>query len=469
MLTLAGALLLMTTNTYAVIPTFTAYTDKSPGNQAYGGNLGNDFTVNTPIVVTALCAFNSTGNAFAAGTTINVGIFSITTTMQVGSSATFTNGSPGTSVSTYDRCMTLGTPIFLPAGNYSIVANGFNSNDLNGNSNIGGFAGATTDTGGGLITFSTNGRYDASATLDLPTITGAFTFQAGNFQFQQALPPLVTKTFGPTTSPKVLQVGGTTSVSITLTAQNTPLSGLAFTDTLPVGMDVANPTGLTGNCGGVAFAGSGKITLTGGSLGALGSCTISANVTSTTLGTYLNSTGAVTNDQGLTGTAGTDTLDVVAPPTITKSFSDSEIQLLYIGTWLNFTITNPTSNPIPATGIAFTDTLPSGLIVANDTAAPVKGTCDAGTITAVPGTGTISLSGATLAAGASCTFSVAVLANPNAPSPSLGRQNNTTGPIQAFPIPNLTPVVFGVTGGTAWASVDVWDLFLQLMFRGDKG
>src|SRR5260370_26032606 len=61
-------------------------------------------------------------------------------------------------------------------------------------------------------------------------------------------------------------------------------------------------------------------------------------------------------------------------------------------------------------GVAFSDALPAGLVVA---ATPnLTGSCGSGTITAVAGSGTISLAGGTLTAspgaGSSCTFSVSV-------------------------------------------------------------
>ncbi len=53
------------------------------------------------------------------------------------------------------------------------------------------------------------------------------------------------------------------------------------------------------------------------------------------------------------------------------------------------------------------NTLPSGLVV--NTPNELSGTCDGGIITAVAGSSTISLSGATLPVSGSCTFSVKVL------------------------------------------------------------
>jgi hypothetical protein len=478
-LTLAVAFLFLTTNSYAVIPTHTAYLNLAiGGNQAFTGNLGLNFTVNSPgIVVTALGAFNSTRMTWAAGTEITVGIFNSAGTVPI-VSAVFDATTPGTLVGSpaTDRFLTI-TPTFLPPGNYIVVAQGFNATDMNGNQTIAPNPSSSEDNSG-LITFTAPAAYDSNTTLDNPTPSGCSAcdmatneFEAGTFQFQQAMPPTITKSFSPTTSPKVLQAGLIAGLTFSLTSPNTPLTGLTFTDTLPSGLALNDST-VTGTCDGgtiTANTMNNTITLTGASLAAGASCTFSVDVTSQFPGAYQNTTGSVTDDQMLTGMAGTDTLNVMGSLTFSKKFSDSEIQLLGIGTWLNFIITNPTTNPITATGIAFTDTFPAGLIVANDTGITVKGSCGGGTITANPGSNTITMTGALLAVGATCKFSVAVFADPNSPSPSLGTLTNTSSSIFAFPIPMSMPVTYALVSGNAYASVDVNFLEFLWFFLAGKG
>src|SRR5262249_10496821 len=68
-------------------------------------------------------------------------------------------------------------------------------------------------------------------------------------------------------------------------------------------------------------------------------------------------------------------------------------------------------------GVAFIDALTAGLVVATPNG--LSGTCGSGTITAVAGSDSVSLSGGTLAVNGSCTFSVNVTAT------SAGVKNNT--------------------------------------------
>src|SRR5579859_3035322 len=84
------------------------------------------------------------------------------------------------------------------------------------------------------------------------------------------------------------------------------------------------------------------------------------------------------------------------PPTISKVFLPDTVtqngQVL-----LSFTISNPNSDPNPnvtLTGIQFTDSLPAGLIVAPPN--QLNGNNCGGTLTATPGSSSISLSGGTI-------------------------------------------------------------------------
>ena len=131
---------------------------------------------------------------------------------------------------------------------------------------------------------------------------------------------------------------------------------------------------------------------------------------------------------GTSGTSGANTGDgqvvitytIVEPPTVVKFFGAASIPL---GgqTSLSFTITNPNAST-SLTGVGFTDSLPSGLVVATPSNG-LSGSCGGGTIMAVPDSGSVNLSGATLAASGSCTFSMNVMAVASGP------QLNITSPV----------------------------------------
>lgn len=126
----------------------------------------------------------------------------------------------------------------------------------------------------------------------------------------------------------------------------------------------------------------------------------------------------------------------VLPPTISKSFGAMSIPLNG-STSLSFTISNP-NGATALSGIGFTDLLPTGLVVSTPNG--LSGSCGGGTITASAGSGAVSLTGASLAGSAACTF------NTNVTGTVAGTKNNVTGPVSS---------VAGGSGGTASASVTV--------------
>ncbi|MCB0115628.1 MAG: DUF11 domain-containing protein, partial [Caldilineaceae bacterium] len=99
-----------------------------------------------------------------------------------------------------------------------------------------------------------------------------------------------------------------------------------------------------------------------------------------------------------------------------QSFSPNSIAVGAVSTVV-FTISNNGSQP--ASDLAFTDNLPAGVTVA--AAAGASTTCDGATLSAVAGASTVTLSGARLGSGQSCTVSVNVTAS------NAGSFVNTTG------------------------------------------
>ena len=274
-----------------------------------------------------------------------------------------------------------------------------------------------------------------------PSNTATLTVNAAS----QVQPPTIAKAFGTGTIP----VNGTTSLTFSFTNPNasTDLLNVSFSDPLPSGLVVATPNGLTGTCAAAISAtpGSSTISMDSLDLPANSNCSFSVNVAGTIGGTKVNTTSAVTAiyDSGngtsfptVTGGTASATIFVVLPPAISKAFSPTLIAPNGVST-LSFTITNPAANPVAATGVAFTDTLPANVVVA--TPASATNTCG-GTLTAVAGSNSITLTGGTIAVSSSCTASV------NVTSAVPGLYTNTTGPVSSDN---------GGTGNTASATLAV--------------
>jgi uncharacterized repeat protein (TIGR01451 family) len=306
-----------------------------------------------------------------------------------------------------------------------------------------------------------------------------------------AQPPTISKTFLPSTTVQ----NATSLLSFTITnpncnpadpsltcglaAGNNPmtLTGISFTDSLPAGLVVASPNGLSNNCDGIVTAvpGSSAITLTAGDLGppvgliaqrrtgvfrrtlvpsASGTCSLSVKVQATTQGTLNNTTGAISaNESGTGGVSNTASLTVTPPPsapTLSKAFGTATISV-NTPTTLTFSMSNPNAGT-PLSNIAFTDVLPSGMVVANPNGLP-NGCADpnatvTGQVSAVPGSNTISLTSLSLNSATSCSFSINVIGT------SAGTKNNTTSAITAT-FDDGTGTSVPVTGFTASATTTV--------------
>jgi YVTN family beta-propeller protein len=248
-------------------------------------------------------------------------------------------------------------------------------------------------------------------------------------------PPTITKAFGAASIP----LNGSTSLTLTISNPNstTALSGIAFSDSFPAGLIVSASPALNSSCGGTvsAAAGSGTVSLSGGTLAANASCTVLLNVTGTAAGAKNNSV-QVTSTEGGPGNTSNATVTVVAPPVIIKTFGATNIPLNG-STSLTFAIQNNNAGTT-LTGVMFSDTLPAGLVVSTPNG--LTGSCGGGTITGTPASGSVSLTGASIAAGASCTFAV------NVTGTTGGVKNNTTGNVIS---------TNGGPGGTASASITV--------------
>jgi len=254
------------------------------------------------------------------------------------------------------------------------------------------------------VTGTTGGTQDN--TTGNVTSTEGGTGGTASSSINVVAPPSIAKAFGATH----IAINGTTSLSFTISnpaANTVSLTGVGFTDTLPVGLIISTPNSLAGSCGGgviVATAGTGTISLAGATLASDSSCTFSVNITGSASANYTNTTSAVSSTNGGAGNTGSANLVVADPPTITVTFNPTSIALNGTTTF-TITITNPAGNTMALTGVGFNNP-PAGLQVGQPN--NLVNTCG-GTATAVPGSSTLTLSAGTVAVASSCSFSVTLV------------------------------------------------------------
>jgi uncharacterized repeat protein (TIGR01451 family) len=238
-------------------------------------------------------------------------------------------------------------------------------------------------------------------------------------------------TLGKSFSPATINAGGVSTLTITLSNPNATVASLTaqLIDTLPSGLVVV-PGSTSSTCIEPFIASSAGFTaawfvvdtravgLTGGSIPANGSCTVTAQVTASVGGSYFNSlpAGALQTSNGNNAAPAVATLTVNTPavviaPTLGKAFSPATISAGGVST-LTITLSNPSATVASLTA-QLIDTLPSGLVVAGST----RSTCiepgqSAGFSAAwfINDTGAVGLTGGSIPANGFCTVTAQVTA-----------------------------------------------------------
>ncbi|NND98774.1 MAG: hypothetical protein HKN47_15750, partial [Pirellulaceae bacterium] len=179
-----------------------------------------------------------------------------------------------------------------------------------------------------LVPGDTNDSYEIFVTavnqLQSEVVLGA-PLMFGNAVAEVPTAPGFDKVF----APNPIVVGGTSTLTFTIdnSANSVAASGLAFTDTLPVGVgdigggvfvpvleiEIASPSNAATTCGGTVTAveGSSDITFSGGTVAAASTCRVTVDVTSNVVGngSHVNTSGDLTSSLGNSGNA-SDTLFV---------------------------------------------------------------------------------------------------------------------------------------------------------------
>ncbi|HXO37087.1 MAG TPA: hypothetical protein VN872_00535 [Candidatus Acidoferrum sp.] len=172
-------------------------------------------------------------------------------------------------------------------------------------------------------------------------------------------PPTIVKSFS------TASVGLNSSVTLTFTISNpnaaTDLTGISFNDNIPAGLIIANPDSMTGSCDpGVITPSVSNINLVGATILAGSSCTFSIDVLAVAVGTQVNTTDAVTSNEGGTGGTATASVAVITPDlTITKTHIGNFVRPQ---TGATYTITVSNTGSVDTTSlITMNDNLPAGL------------------------------------------------------------------------------------------------------------
>lgn len=243
-------------------------------------------------------------------------------------------------------------------------------------------------------------------------------------------PPSLAKAFSPST----IAAGATSTLTFTLSNPNasSSLTGVKFSDVLPDGMVVAATPAASTTCGGSPTwspaAGSSTLNfgqITGATLAASSSCTVSVSVTVASDGIYNNISNPVSavesGTNNTTSGSASASLTAVAPPSISKIFGTDPIPSGGTSTLL-FSIVNPNSN-YALTGVAFADALPAGMTIAALPEATTS-SCGSPVFSPVAGSSSLSFSGGSIAAGGTCLASVKITASTGVTGTTY---TNTTG------------------------------------------
>jgi uncharacterized repeat protein (TIGR01451 family) len=201
-----------------------------------------------------------------------------------------------------------------------------------------------------------------------------------------------------------------------------PLNSTSFT--LPAGVAVAATPNASVTCTGTdavndgvfspAAGATGALTMTGGTAGRSGRCDVLVDVIGTDAG--VNGSNSVTltmngsdvsNARGLAVSGSSDSLTIVSPLRVGKSFSPASMRSGQDG---SLVITLYNDGSVALNGVGFTDDpigTPAGGSGGTLTiASGATTTCSGGTLTAVAGSSGIQLSGASIPASSSCTVTV---------------------------------------------------------------
>ncbi len=278
------------------------------------------------------------------------------------------------------------------------------------------------------VTVAAAGTYINTIPAGAVSSSNAGVSTAGSQTLTVTQAPAASKSFTPGT----VAANAVSTLTITLTNPTaTAMTSVGVTDVFPnttagaPGNMTLFDTITTNSCGGALttstgaalVVGSDSVKLTGGTIPAGNVCIITVRVKAPVGGSYGNTiaVGALTTSGGANTAPASATLQI-ASPQVSKAFALTAVAA-NTPTAMTITLTNVTG--VAITGLAFTDTYPANLV--NSTGIVTNTGCGGTPTASVLATnpGTLTFSGGTLLAGASCTLSV------NVQSANVGSYTNT--------------------------------------------
>lgn len=247
--------------------------------------------------------------------------------------------------------------------------------------------------------------------------------------------------------------GSTLTYTLTpnVTVAATTSATLTATWTLPAGWTYSSASGTGWTC-----ASSGCTTTTPMAIGTGNTISLTVTVPSNATSTTTTPTVTMAGGGAASVTSAADPTTVTAAPAPTVSLALAPASIAAGGTSVaTITLANTASGTIALTGVADTVTLPSGVVIAATPAAST--TCGSGSVSATANGSSIALSGATLAAGASCTFQASITAASASGSPytiptgtpsATESAAGTAGPAVALTVTAATPATVAVSAGS---------------------
>jgi|GEM_PF-1161248 len=250
---------------------------------------------------------------------------------------------------------------------------------------------------------------------DYVNLTGDLTSDLGNSgtataTLTIATPLLFSKEF----APQLIPIDGISTLTFSIENNNlADANNLDFSDDLPAGLRLAANPNATTNCMGgtiTATPGSTVLSYIGGTIaGSDTVCTVEVDVTGNTTGVYDNVSSVLTSTLGSSAPA-TDTLSIAPAPLFSVAL-DPEMILQGETSRLTYTIDNSGStlgsgaSPLDVNNLSLNSLLPMEITLSLD---PIVSNSCGGSLTAVPRTSSITLTGGSVTAGTVCNIEINV-------------------------------------------------------------